>query len=366
VFGTAVLGTLPIAAAAQSSVVLYGVIDEGITFNSNQGGSQNWTAAANGMQATRWGLRAVEDLGGGIKALATLEGGFDPNSGAMGQGNRLFGRLAFVGLSNDIATITLGRQYDPIYDYVQPLSAPAITGTYGGHPLDNDNMEDNFRINNSVKVRSAVFGGFSGEAIYGFSNTAGGFNANSMWGVGGGYAKGPISIGAVAEKLSHPASNTNGAVGGSGGNTTSDYASLSTTFVTGAVQDQYIFTGAGTYKYNKAMVGLMYSHVLYQLSTTNVWFNNFEIDGSYQFQPDLLLSATYTFTDGGVQSTGANPKYHQLTSVLDYLLSKATDVYLQVSYQHAAGAAEYARIYPMAPSSTRNQTLARIALRHRF
>ena len=75
----------------------------------------------------------------------------------------MFGRQAFVGLSGDqYGAVTLGRQYDSVVDYLGPL---ALTGTqYGGtlfaHPFDNDNLDNDFRIDNSVKFQSANYSGF--------------------------------------------------------------------------------------------------------------------------------------------------------------------------------------------------------------
>ncbi len=75
-------------------------------------------------------------------------------NGTLSQGGREFGRQAFVGLSSDqFGAVTLGRQYDSVVDYLGPL---ALTGTqYGGtqfaHPFDNDNLDNSFRVNNSVK-----------------------------------------------------------------------------------------------------------------------------------------------------------------------------------------------------------------------
>ncbi len=100
------------------------------------------------VNGSRWGLRGSEDLGGGLKAIFTLENGFGINDGTLKQGGRLFGRQAFVGLSSDqFGAVTLGRQYDSMVDYVGPL---ALTGTqYGGtqfaHPFDNDNLNNSFR-----------------------------------------------------------------------------------------------------------------------------------------------------------------------------------------------------------------------------
>lgn len=366
-FLLAALLACPVCAVyAQSSVTLYGLIDEGLTFNSNQGGSRNYTAAGSVMQGSRWGVYGTEDLGGGLKAVFRLESGFDVNSGAMSQGSRLFGRQAYVGLSSNYGTFTMGRQYDPVVDYVQPLSLVTFMGAYGGHPLDNDNLQDTYRVNNSVKYKSPTIDGASAEAMYAFSNTAGGFSANNAWSFGAGWSGGSVSLGAGVIKLDHPGSGTSGAVGSSGSGTTSDYASLANTFVAGSVLNQYIASAAGTYTVGGAVFGVVYSHVLYELPTSNVHFDNYEFDAGYYFTPFLRLSGAYTMTRGKVAVTDQEPRYHQFNLVLDYFLSKRTDVYLMGVYQRAAGDAEFARIYPMAASSNMNQYLARVAIRHKF
>src|ERR1700758_2108659 len=109
------VGALCLAATAhaQSSVTLYGLIDAGITYTNNQHGQKNFQATSGDINGSRFGLRGAEDLGGGLKAIFTLENGFSIQNGQLGQGGRLFGRQAFVGLSSDsYGTLTVGRQYD--------------------------------------------------------------------------------------------------------------------------------------------------------------------------------------------------------------------------------------------------------------
>ncbi|MEK6290879.1 MAG: porin, partial [Paraburkholderia tropica] len=171
------LSALAVAAAgfasvahAQSTVTLYGLIDAGIAYSSNSGGAHEFAATSGALNGSRFGLKGQEDLGGGLKAIFVLENGFSVMSGALKQNSRMFGRQAFVGLSsNQYGSLTLGRQYDSVVDYLAPL---ALNGTqYGGtiasHPYDNDNLNNSFRISNSVKFQSVDYNGFKFGALYG-------------------------------------------------------------------------------------------------------------------------------------------------------------------------------------------------------
>lgn len=354
-------------AHAQSSVTLYGLLDDGLTFNNNVGGSRTYRMAQDVIQSSRWGVRGSEDLGAGLKAIFTLEGGFNINSGAMANGSRLFGRQAFVGLSSNYGTVTLGRQYDVGVDFVEPLTLAGFIGAYAGHPQDNDNLQNSFRINNAVKYASPRFGGFGFEAVYGFSNTAGGTNQNSAWSVGANYAGGPVAAGIAVTRLDHPASNTNGAVGASGGGTTSDYVILANNFVPGAVNSDLITAMSGTYTFGSVTVGGEFSHVLYDMPSTNVWFNDFELNAKYFLTPSLEFGGAVTYTDGKVDSTGLTPKWYQGDLIVDYFLSKRTDVYVQGEYERVNDAAQFANIYTAGgASSTRSQVVARVGIRTKF
>ena len=45
-------------------------------------------------------------------------------NGKLGQGSKMFGRQAYVGLSdNKYGTVTLGRQYDSLVDYLAQTTA---------------------------------------------------------------------------------------------------------------------------------------------------------------------------------------------------------------------------------------------------
>src|SRR5262249_33255086 len=121
---------------------------------------------------------------------------FNLQNGKSAQNSRLFGRQAFVGLKSDAyGTLTLGRQYDFITDFVAPLSG--VSGTLGdtgfAHPFDNDNFDHSFRINNAVKYSSPDFHGFRFGGMYAFSNNQN-FANNRVYSVGALYSSGPLNV----------------------------------------------------------------------------------------------------------------------------------------------------------------------------
>ena len=141
------------AAQAQNSVTLYGVIDAGIGYVHNAQGNEKLVGMINGnLSGDRWGLKGQEDLGGGLKAIFQLESGFHVGTGRLGQGGREFGRQAFVGLTADqYGTVTIGRQYDPLVDMVQGITADNYFGSAFATPGDVDNYDNSLRTSNAVK-----------------------------------------------------------------------------------------------------------------------------------------------------------------------------------------------------------------------
>ena len=120
-------------AHAQSSVTLYGIIDTGVEYVSHANAAGDHVVRMPGVTGelpSRWGLRGTEDLGGGYQAVFTLESGFNVRGGDLGQGGRLFGRQAFVGLKSGFGTLAFGRQYTMTYLALQgaDIIGPDIYG----------------------------------------------------------------------------------------------------------------------------------------------------------------------------------------------------------------------------------------------
>jgi len=145
-------GSLPPAtslAASSSSVTLYGLIDSGVQYLSNgpEGHSKVGMSSGN-WNGSRWGMKGAEDLGGGRSAVFVLESGFDTNNGKSLQGNRLFGRQAYVGLSDkDLGQLTLGRHNTLMIDWMSKYN-PFDNANFSGKRMDAAFSD---RADNAVK-----------------------------------------------------------------------------------------------------------------------------------------------------------------------------------------------------------------------
>jgi predicted porin len=206
---TPILLSLAGTAAAQGSVTLYAIVDAGITYRSNertgvagayQSHSNVGVTSGNG-SGSRWGLKGREELGNGLAAIFVLEDGFDITSGTSGQGKRLFGRQAYVGLADSrYGSLTMGRQYTSLSDFVSPVTPVSLIGGHGAHPGNIDDVDQSARVNNSIKYTSATYAGFTFGALYGFGGQPGSLKSQSALSVGGSYANGPLRLGLGYER----------------------------------------------------------------------------------------------------------------------------------------------------------------------
>lgn len=102
------LGSIPFVTHAQSSVTLYGRIDNGIRYESGLPSGHLFSAESGDWGCSWFGLRGSEELGGGTRAIFNLEGQLDTMTGA--SEGALFGRHATMGISSDrYGTFELGN-----------------------------------------------------------------------------------------------------------------------------------------------------------------------------------------------------------------------------------------------------------------
>lgn len=168
------LGLTAAGAAAQAqspSVTIYGIVDvavEHVTDVGAAGSGLNRMASLTGSLPSRIGLRGSEELGGGLRAVFTLEQGFAPDSGVLGQGGRSYGRQAFVGLSGPWGTVSLGRQYTMLF---WSMLDADILGPHLHGSSSLDSYIPNARADNAVAYRG-TFGGLTVGATYSLGRDA--------------------------------------------------------------------------------------------------------------------------------------------------------------------------------------------------
>ncbi|MBT8530706.1 porin [Polynucleobacter paneuropaeus] len=202
-FALAAVGAIAGTAQAQSSVTVYGVIDEayvggntrianpGQTVNGVDGsktGVTNSTSSAitSGAESTgRIGFKGNEDLGGGMSALFTYEMKLDPNSAnVLGTGLDQT-RQAFVGFKKaGVGTAALGTQYTTIFN-ANSITDPGMqnnmmgnviydkaTGMYPSYSTNSTTNVNNYNgmtNNSSYTVRAANMLSLASDQFSGFN-----------------------------------------------------------------------------------------------------------------------------------------------------------------------------------------------------
>lgn len=374
---------LAITAHAQSSVTLYGLIDESIQYVHNVVGSSGKDANkiglyAGNIQGNRFGLRGVEDLGGGLSTVFQLENGFNVNNGQLGQGARLFGRQAWVGFASDsFGKLTFGRQYDPEVDLIQPLTGIGVWGSTFATPGDVDNEDNGSRVNNAMKYASPKIAGFQFEGMYALGGVAGQTGSGQTWSLAAQYSLGGLSAGAgylkadnASSAMARASSTTpwNGTIDGNFGTIVNSGAKTAKGYGILATAISYTFGGA--------TIGARYSNAQYVPDAASSFQSteNFNTAAGYVgfwFSRALLVGAQYNYTHA---SGPASATYNQISLGTDYNLSKRTDVYFLGLYQHMSGnqigtvpgaatGADYG--YASAPG-THSQEIASVGIRHKF
>lgn len=330
------------AAHAQSAsgVTLYGIIDTTLRYSNNNAGDKHLAELTDGyFSGSRWGMRGKEDLGDGWSALFTLESGFDPSTGVSAQGTatanygqtstgtqgRLFGRLAYVGLSRDgVGTLTLGRQFTTAYDAsarFQPNGHPnldpvTIVNSYTGPRQDN--MAKYF----------GQWGAFSVGAHHTFGEVPGQTKRSSSYGLSFGYTDGPLDVGTFWQQSNALTTPEARQVWGVGGN----------------------------YRIGIVKLAFGYLNNRFDVSTArnNVFTGGVAVD----------VTSALTVSLASHYDRQSNPDGSRLmvTTIADYNLSKRTDVYAEIDFNRITGG----YTVPTFMGVKGNKLGGSVGFRHRF
>jgi predicted porin len=395
VLGTTILGTAP--AFAQSAVTLYGVVDNGIGYQSSQttlgsttGGRSNTKMVTGVWAGSRFGLKGSEDLGGGTKTIFQLESGFSAASGAQQYTNAEFGRQAWVGLTNSTyGTLTAGRQYASYYQLLSPYSPTTwMTGFYGAHPGDIDGLDTIYRANNTLEYMSPKWYGVTVSGSYSFGGVAGSTNQGSTWSTAIQYAQGPIGVAVGFSRINN--STSGGGAFGADSTTSNGGAQIGVSALTNGYQtaqgQQRIAVGFG-YTFSSAWdISAIYSNVQYipgtgsKFTDTEIW-NTGGLVLHWKPLTAWDFGAAYSYTHASeANGITSSAQYQQFNLSQYYSLSKRTGLYALEAYQRANGqtlgtngkgqiinaTATIGDGFQPTPSSSRSQFAAGVGIVHRF
>lgn len=365
------LATFASQAYAQNSVTLYGIVDTGLTYTHNvDGKSSQFQMSSGNEQGARWGLKGTEDLGAGLKTIFQLENGFSSTSGALGQSGRMFGRQAFVGLASaSWGTLTLGRQYDPLIDLVQPIQADNYLGGFFISPGDVDNGDNSARINNSVKWASPNWKGLQFSAMYSFGGVAGSVGSGQTYSGAAAYSNGSLSLAGGYLHID----NGNATLSTRGTTTSDSLFNSSVNNAYASARSINIIRAGGNYAIGSVTLGGYYSHSEYSPDASSTFlraekYNNGNLYAVWQVSPTLQteLAADYLRSSGD-----SSAKYFDIGVGADYNISKRTDFYAVAAYGHASGQNGLGTAQAVigstdADSGKNNQSTIVIGMRHKF
>ncbi|MHA7682576.1 porin [Cupriavidus sp. PET2-C1] len=333
-FAVAAASVLGQGAYAQSSVTLYGVVTASMQYVNHAqnvtngvlapGSGSQYLMNSSGIAQSRFGLRGVEDLGGGLQSLFVLESQFNTDNGQLG-GGLLFGRQAFVGLKGGYGRVTFGRQYTSSFltmgNFMPAAYAPEFEPVVGF-------AGPNFRESNMVQYQGQ-FGGVSLNTHWSLGERSGSLAAGSAYGIGASYFSDGFGLGVAYDEVK--TLNTAQATGASGSN---DYgrdmrAAIGASYMLGKVKLM------GGYRWGNSVAPATGTPTLLPHRDDMYWLGlNWEATSA------LRLALAYYYDDikqatiAGTKVKPQNPQ--QYLALADYSISKRTDFFAAAMYARNA------------------------------
>ena len=325
----ALLVSIPFAAVAQTSVTLYGIADIAMAAEDN-GTNKVMKLNSGNQSSSRFGLRGVENLGGGLKALFNLEAGIDLSEG---KGDTdLFGRRSIVGLEGGFGTLTLGREYTPIAGVAGPSDIFG-QGFFGSNLSAFGTDRLTRRLSNSVNYKTVSLGGVKASLTYGLGEKTTG-PSNDLLGLAVNYASGPLFLGAGYHTIKRVATG----------------------------DDKEYAVGAG---YNFGAFDVKANYLVADQAVANNKFEQFNLGASVGVGTGRLYGNIQQNKEGGAKGKGFAVAY-------SYPLSKRTNLYTSYATlsNNATGAfglsSSSTKVTPAKTALGTDPSVFAVGMRHAF
>ena len=216
-------------AQGANTVTLYGIVDVGVQRVTGYAKGTDTALVSGIMEGSRFGLRGNEDIGGGYRAIFTLENRTEANTGSLssrppsgsqipdrlnqaallglpgalqpavsgvaaqiGSGigvnlaNNFWDRQAYVGLVTPFGAVLAGRQYTPAYEMNAAFDTMGTQSSLAAGQVASIPSSIDIRYSNALQYR-IVQGPISAALMYAFGGVSGNNSANRLVGAFGMY-----------------------------------------------------------------------------------------------------------------------------------------------------------------------------------
>ncbi|HEY2024681.1 porin [Paraburkholderia sp.] len=363
--GAALLFAAGAAAAADSSVTLYGVADSFIEYLDN-GGTHSVSARSGGATGSLFGLTGTDDLGGGLKAKFVLEGEFNINSGALyANTTSLFYRQAWIGLTDaKLGSLAFGRQYEPSFLIAYPadpfrLNENLSLVSANVLAVDRNTLStqsDSGRASNAILYQSPDLRGVRLYGMYALSGTVTQpvpMSNGNMFGVAASYRADGLYAG-LAYTSQQSGQETVAGLPGPLTLLATEHFVAALAYQIGITNLQFIYTyvraGDPPAKSLAALAGTAHSYAMAQFGAT------------IQATPAdaIMLAASQR------DVRGAHDNAVALEVGAEHALSRRTSLYLRVGYIKNNGESVVSWPGIVVSQLAARQVLAAIGMTHRF
>ncbi|KJK22960.1 hypothetical protein UB46_18755 [Burkholderiaceae bacterium 16] len=356
-------------AYAQSSVTLYGVIDAAVRYSTNQpsaNGTKTLVALNEGVfNGGRWGLRGTEELGAGNKAIFALESGFSYDTGKSGQQGQLFGRQAWVGMSNSsLGTVKVGRQYGSTYTFIAQVDPINTANTA---EISWETSLIGLRYDNTIEYTNR-WGGFGVNAQYALGEQAGNASRGRTMQFASTYTAGGLVVGGAGQQ-SRDANGRDLTLWTAGGKYKFGDVTMHGYYIDSRRDAGFIVGASGTNApLANTSIGSNANTAAGPNTQTSERHDRAGVFGlTYQPSSAWRFVATYMRDNVAGASRGASGLIQSAYFVAMYSLSARTDVYLEADRSWLSGASvtdPNSPLGPFAGASTR--TGVALGMRTRF
>jgi predicted porin len=193
------LAALAAFGSAFAQVTVYGKVDVGVSNTKTTGALTNgWQVGSGNYEGSRFGVKASQDIGDGMKVLGQYEFGVN----AVDIGNIQNNRVATIGLTGGFGTVTAGLQWTPFdsawgFDQLEYNGFSAANKTWnGGKHYDGGNTT-NGNAKKSIAYTTPDMNGFNATIMLAPSERDGTPAKNLMpayASVGANYVSGPLNV----------------------------------------------------------------------------------------------------------------------------------------------------------------------------